>query len=66
VTDDDVIAEAYGDGFTLEERVASHTGSWAWGWIRGDDDRWPCFLERRQAIDYMADRSAASKCSREG
>jgi hypothetical protein len=38
--------------FELEERQ----GAWVWGWHRGDDRRWPCFLEERQAINWMADR----------
>ena len=54
--DDDTIDVALAEGFTLEERVASHTQQLTWGWIRGDDDRWPCFLERGQAIAWMADR----------
>jgi hypothetical protein len=31
-------------------------GVWAVGWARGDDDRWPCFLEERLAISWMRDR----------
>jgi hypothetical protein len=54
VTDDEVIFAAFGAGFELGECVAA--GEWAWGWVRGDDDRWPCFLERRLALDWMADR----------
>ena len=43
----DVIAEARERGFELEERVIGD--GWVWGWARGDDDRWPCFLERRSS-----------------
>ena len=50
----DVIEEARERGFELEERVIGD--GWVWGWCRGDDDRWPCFLERRQAVSWMADR----------
>jgi hypothetical protein len=31
-------------------------GQWAVSWVRGGDDRWPCFLEERQAISWMRDR----------
>jgi len=31
-------------------------GQWVWGWRRGDDTRWPCFLSEREALSYMADR----------
>jgi len=26
--------------------------------MRGDDGRWPCFLTRREALNWMADRLA--------
>jgi hypothetical protein len=29
---------------------------WAVGWARGDDTRWPCFLEERQALNWIRDR----------
>ena len=44
------------EGFDLHERIEQHSGDEAWGWNRGDDDRWPCFLERRLAISWMRDR----------
>jgi hypothetical protein len=50
----DVLAEAAERGFTLEERPLR--GRWVWGWRRGDDTRWPCFLTEREALSYMADR----------
>jgi hypothetical protein len=50
----DVIAEAEREGFTLEERVLND--KWVWGWRRGDDERWPCFGERRLALSWMEDR----------
>jgi hypothetical protein len=51
-----VIALAFGEaGVELEERVCD-TGQWVWGWHRDDDTRFPCYLERGQAIEYMADR----------
>ncbi len=54
MTDDEVIAEAARDGFELEERPCGD--AWAWGRCRGDDTRWPCYLERRQALDWMSHR----------
>ena len=48
------IEEARERGFELEERVVGD--GWVWGWSRGDDDRRPCFHERRQAVSWMADR----------
>jgi len=49
----DVIDEARERGFELE-RVTGD--AWVWGWARGDDDRWPCFLEHRLAVPWMRDR----------
>ena len=54
MTDDEVLDEARADGFELIERMSA--GQWAVGWPRGDDDRWPCFLEERQAVNWMRDR----------
>jgi hypothetical protein len=54
MTDDEVIAEAARDGFELEERAWGN--AWTWGWCRGDDQRWPCYIERRQAVSWMRDR----------
>jgi len=54
MTDDEVIAEAVSEGFELEERPGGD--AWVWGWCRGDDTRWPCYLEQRQAIEWMRDR----------
>jgi hypothetical protein len=52
---DDVIEQAaLAEGFELEERACQD--AWAWGWCRSDDQRWPCYLEQRQAIDWMRDR----------
>ena len=51
MTDDEVLDRARADGFELIERMSA--GQWAVGWARGDDDRWPCFLEERQAISWM-------------
>lgn len=44
MTDEEVLAQAAEEGFELEKRACQD----AWG--RGDDQRWPCYLERRQAI----------------
>jgi hypothetical protein len=27
-----------------------------WGWPRGDDERWPCYLTRDEAVRWMAAR----------
>jgi hypothetical protein len=53
MTDDEVIDQAAHEGFELEERACQD--ACVWGWCRGDDQRWPCYLEVRQAISYMAD-----------
>jgi hypothetical protein len=50
----DTITEALAGGFEPEERVCR--GQWVWGWHRGDDDRFPCYLTRDEAIRRMADR----------
>ena len=50
-TDDEVLDGTRTD---LIERMSA--GQWAVGWARGDDDRWPCFLEERQAVNWMRDR----------
>ena len=52
--DDDEVIDAAEQGFELVERVVR--GEWVWGWARGDDERWPCFYERRLAVSWMADR----------
>jgi hypothetical protein len=54
MTDDEVLDHARTDGFELIERMSA--GQWAVGWARGDDERRPCFLEERQAINWMRDR----------
>jgi hypothetical protein len=54
MNDEQVIAEAAEQGFELEQRLGGRDD--VWGWCRGDDTRWPCFLERRQAIGWIADR----------
>jgi hypothetical protein len=54
MTDDDVLLAAHEDGFELEERVLGH--QWVWGWHRDDDERWPCYLTRHEAVRWMADR----------
>ena len=54
MTDDEVIDQAALDRFELEERACQD--AWVWGWARGDDSRWPCYLEQRQAIDWMRDK----------
>jgi hypothetical protein len=59
MTDDEVIDEASRDGFELIERLSAD--QWAVGWARGDDERWPCFLEQRQAVSWMRDRLRRSR-----
>ena len=54
MTDDAVLDLALADGFELSERTCRD--AWVWGWARGNDERWPCFLARRQAIGWMRDR----------
>jgi hypothetical protein len=49
----DVIERARAEGFELVERPVG--GAWCWGFVREDDERYPAFLERRQAMQYMAD-----------
>lgn len=56
MTDDEVLDEARARGFELEERVLGD--GWVWGWRRDEDDRWPCFNERRLAVSWMRDRLA--------
>ena len=53
MTDDEIIDAARSDGFGLEERPLR--GEWVHGWRRGDDERWPCFLTRREALSWMDD-----------
>jgi hypothetical protein len=50
----DVITAARADGVDLDEKPFA--GQWFNAWRRGDDERWPCFLTEREALDYMADR----------
>jgi hypothetical protein len=54
MTNDEVLDEARADGFELIERMGA--GRWAVGWARGVDDRWPCFLEERQALNWVRGR----------
>jgi len=54
VTDYEVLDQPAGVGFELEGRLLGC--GFLWGSCRGDDTRWPCFLERRQALGWMADR----------
>jgi hypothetical protein len=54
MTDAEVLAAAAEEGFELEERPLRD--KWVWGWCRDDDTRWPCYLERRQALNWMRDR----------
>jgi hypothetical protein len=54
VDDEGVLAAARDEGFALVERPVG--GNWCWGWVRADDERWPAYVERRQALSWMADR----------
>lgn len=54
MTDDEVIEAARAERFELEEHPLGD--KWVWGWCRGEDMRWPCYLEQRQAISWMRDR----------
>src|SRR5262249_40589895 len=58
MTEDEVIDQARAEGFELVERPVGDT--WCWGFVREERGpvegyRYPAFLERRQAISYMAD-----------
>ncbi len=53
MSDDEVIDQARDDGFELVERPIA--GQWCWGFVREGDERYPAFLEQRQAVSYMAD-----------
>jgi hypothetical protein len=64
MTDDEVLDEARAEEFELVERMSA--GQWAVGWARGADDRWPCFLEERQAMGWMRDRSSRRRVFVEG
>jgi hypothetical protein len=59
MTDDEVLERAAEDGFELEERACRD--AWVWGWFRGEDARWPCFLEEGQALNWMRDRLRRSR-----
>jgi hypothetical protein len=56
MTDDEILSAARVDDFTLEECVCR--GEWVHRWRRGDDDRWPCFLTRRELLSWTEDRLA--------
>jgi hypothetical protein len=53
MTDEVVIDIAAEEGFELTERPLGET--WCWGFVRERDERYPAFVERRQAIAYMRD-----------
>ena len=53
MTDDEVCDHARAEGFELVEHPVGR--QWCWGFVREDDERYPAFLERRQAMQYMAD-----------
>jgi hypothetical protein len=53
MTDDETIDHARAEGFELVERPVG--GAWCWGFVRENDERYPAFLERRQAVEYMHD-----------
>jgi hypothetical protein len=59
MTNAEIIDRTREDGFELVERQVA--GQWTVGWARGDDERWPCYLEERQAINWMADRLSRSR-----
>ena len=52
--DDEVLEEAHAEGFELIERISA--GVWAVGWAHSDNDRWPCYVEERQAVNWIRDR----------
>jgi hypothetical protein len=50
---DDIRELAAAEGFELDEKPLND--KWVWAWHRGDDWRWPCYAEERQALEWMAD-----------
>jgi hypothetical protein len=54
MTVDEIIDAARSGGFEVEERVCR--GQWVHRWRRGDDERWPCFQTRREALSWVDDR----------
>ena len=59
MTDDEVHDRARDDGFELAERACND--AWVWGWSRGDDERWPCYLQRRQGVNWMSAGRASAR-----
>ena len=53
MTDDEVIGAAAEEGFELCWRPVG--GRLCVGFVRGDDERYPVFVEERLAISYMCD-----------
>jgi hypothetical protein len=53
MTDEEVIEVAAAEGFELAWRPVA--GKLCVGFVRGDDERYPVYLEERQAIGYMRD-----------
>jgi hypothetical protein len=49
----DVREAAFERGFELDEKPFN--GKWVWAWHPGDDWRWPCYGEERQALSWMED-----------
>jgi hypothetical protein len=58
MTNEEVVDRARAEGFELIERQVA--GQWTVGRARGDDERLPCFLEERQALNWMRDRMRRS------
>jgi hypothetical protein len=54
VNDDDVIDQAAELGFEPVDRVLR--GVLVYGWSRSGDERFPCYLTRREALSWMGDR----------
>ena len=53
MTDDEAIKIARHQGLELIQRPVG--GKWCWGFVRENDELYPAFGERRQAISYMRD-----------
>jgi hypothetical protein len=49
---DDVRARAAEHGLSLD--LTELNGHPVWGWHKGDDWRWPCYVTERDALDWMA------------
>ena len=52
---DDIVAQARTAGYDLMQRELP-SGELVWTFLPGDDTRHPCFVTRREAVAFIADR----------